>query len=153
MIHPCGRIQPRHPALMLSTHCLGRRYHLSDREDYRKYNKICGAIRALAARLKKLPNDSRFRATTTDTLLTKLYNMGCPLTHYSLFAQYSPTHHPLTIHSLPTSLPTIHSLLTHHSLTIHSLFTIHSLTTHSLQVDHHQKEPPTVRTDNGSHFL
>ena len=54
-----------------------RRYHLSDREDYRKYNKICGSIRALAARLKKLPNDSPFRAKQTDALLTKLYNMGC----------------------------------------------------------------------------
>merc|ERR1711924_427127 len=61
-----------------------RRYHLSDREDYRKYNKICGAIRALAARLKKLPNDSPFRAKQTDALLTKLYNMGLIPTKKSL---------------------------------------------------------------------
>ena len=61
-----------------------RRYHLQDREDYRKYNKICGVIRSLAARLKKLKSDSRFRALTTDALLTKLYNMGLIPTKKSL---------------------------------------------------------------------
>eukprot|EP00658_Telonema_sp_P-2_P025603 TRINITY_DN20310_c0_g1_i1.p1 TRINITY_DN20310_c0_g1~~TRINITY_DN20310_c0_g1_i1.p1 ORF type:complete len:164 (+),score=52.56 TRINITY_DN20310_c0_g1_i1:167-658(+) len=61
-----------------------RRYHLQDREDYRKYNKLCGAIGSLAAKLKKLPNESRFRAKMTDMLLTKLYNMGLITTKKSL---------------------------------------------------------------------
>lgn len=36
-----------------------RRYHVQNREDYSKYNKICGQITKLVAKLKVLkPSDS-----------------------------------------------------------------------------------------------
>lgn len=53
-----------------------RRYHIQKRDDYVKYNKICGEITALTSRLSKLDPEDPMRLEMTEQLLTKLYNMG-----------------------------------------------------------------------------
>ena len=61
-----------------------RRYHIQNREDYVAYNRICGSIMKLAAKLKTLPAEDAFRIAMTDQLLQKLSNMGIiiPPNHY-----------------------------------------------------------------------
>ncbi|KAJ7541076.1 hypothetical protein O6H91_10G044900 [Diphasiastrum complanatum] len=53
-----------------------RRYHITDRDDYKKYNKLCGVITKLVHILKQLDPTDAFRIQMTDELLEKLYNMG-----------------------------------------------------------------------------
>ncbi|KAG5639337.1 Small subunit (SSU) processome component [Sphagnurus paluster] len=53
-----------------------RRYHIQDREDYHKYNKICGSLRSYAHRVSLLPAQDPFRARMEGQLLSKLYDMG-----------------------------------------------------------------------------
>lgn len=53
-----------------------RTYHIQNREDYHKYNKICGDIRRIAHRLSLLPSMNPFRIKHEQLLLEKLYNMG-----------------------------------------------------------------------------
>jgi len=53
-----------------------RRYHLQDREDYHKYNKLCGSLRGYAHRLAALPPQDHFRSRMERQLLAKLYDMG-----------------------------------------------------------------------------
>ncbi|EIN10170.1 alpha-L RNA-binding motif-containing protein [Punctularia strigosozonata HHB-11173 SS5] len=53
-----------------------RRYHIQDREDYHKYNKLCGALRAYAHRLSLLPAQDPFRTRMESQLLAKLYDTG-----------------------------------------------------------------------------
>jgi len=53
-----------------------RRYHIQDREDYHKYNRLCGSMRGLAHRLSLLPAQDPFRATMEAQMLSKLYDMG-----------------------------------------------------------------------------
>ncbi|KAL8269429.1 hypothetical protein Esti_006667 [Eimeria stiedai] len=53
-----------------------RRYKVQDREDYHRYNKLCGLITKLASGLRKLPADDPFRLKMTQLLLDKLYRMG-----------------------------------------------------------------------------
>jgi U3 small nucleolar ribonucleoprotein protein IMP3 len=52
-----------------------RRYHIQDREDYHKYNKLCGQIRSYAHRLSLLPAQDPFRPKMEGQLLSKLYDM------------------------------------------------------------------------------
>ena len=61
-----------------------RRYHIQKREDYVAYNKICGMIVKLSAKLKTLKADDAFRIAMTEQLLDKLYNMGLIVTKKSL---------------------------------------------------------------------
>ena len=61
-----------------------RRYHIQNREDYVAYNRICGSIMKLAAKLKTLPAEDAFRIAMTDQLLQKLSNMGIITTAKSL---------------------------------------------------------------------
>lgn len=61
-----------------------RRYHIQNREDYVAYNKICGLIRQLSAKLETLKADDAFRIAMTDQLLDKLFNMGIITTKKSL---------------------------------------------------------------------
>ncbi len=61
-----------------------RRYHIQDREDYVKYNKICGQITRLANKLQKLAPDNDFRIKMTELLLDKLFFMGLITTKRSL---------------------------------------------------------------------
>ena len=53
-----------------------RRYHIQDREDYVKYNKIVGHVTELVRRLKALDSKDPFRMNLTDQLLDKLYMAG-----------------------------------------------------------------------------
>lgn len=53
-----------------------RKYHLQQREDYIKYNKIAGSITKLVSMLVKLPEDDKSRHVMSEQLLQKLYAMG-----------------------------------------------------------------------------
>lgn len=53
-----------------------RRYHIQDRDDYKRYSKIVGRIAKLANVLKKLEGGDATRIDITDQLLTKLYDLG-----------------------------------------------------------------------------
>eukprot|EP00271_Cylindrocystis_brebissonii_P010292 TRINITY_DN26449_c0_g1_i1.p1 TRINITY_DN26449_c0_g1~~TRINITY_DN26449_c0_g1_i1.p1 ORF type:complete len:183 (-),score=41.71 TRINITY_DN26449_c0_g1_i1:635-1183(-) len=61
-----------------------RRYHITDRDDYKKYNKLCGQVTKMAALLKRLDPRDPFRIETTQQLLEKLYSMGVLPTQKSL---------------------------------------------------------------------
>ena len=61
-----------------------RRYHVQDREDYRKYNKLSGLTTKLVARLKKLAPDDPFRVGLTERMLDKLYQTGLIATTSSM---------------------------------------------------------------------
>lgn len=53
-----------------------RRYHVQDKNDYIAYNRICGMITKLSAKLKTLKADDPFRIAMTDQLLQKMYDLG-----------------------------------------------------------------------------
>ncbi|ORX40412.1 putative IMP3-component of the U3 small nucleolar ribonucleo protein [Piromyces finnis] len=53
-----------------------RRYHIQKRDDYIKYNKICGQIRKLCNKLSLLDPRDPYRNQMSESLLDKLYNMG-----------------------------------------------------------------------------
>ena len=53
-----------------------QRYHIQSREDYVKYNKICGYVSKLANELSNLPVDDPFRQKQSAQLLEKLYEAG-----------------------------------------------------------------------------
>jgi len=61
-----------------------RRYHIQDRDDYKKYNKLCGMITRLVTVLKKLDSRDPVRQELTELLLEKLYNVGSIPTRKSL---------------------------------------------------------------------
>jgi U3 small nucleolar ribonucleoprotein protein IMP3 len=61
-----------------------RRYHVSDREDYVKYNRVAGHVTSLVAKLKALPPDSDVRVRGTEALMGKLFAMGLVDTASSL---------------------------------------------------------------------
>ena len=49
-----------------------RRYHVQDRDDYSKYNSVCGAVKKLVNELSNLDPKDPFKAKTADQLLDKL---------------------------------------------------------------------------------
>ncbi|ODQ78578.1 hypothetical protein BABINDRAFT_162783 [Babjeviella inositovora NRRL Y-12698] len=53
-----------------------RTYHIQKREDYHKYNKMCGDIRKLAHKLSLLQPTDDVRVKHEQLLLEKLYAMG-----------------------------------------------------------------------------
>ncbi|RUS21648.1 30S ribosomal protein S4 [Endogone sp. FLAS-F59071] len=53
-----------------------RRYHIQKREDYIKYNKLCGQIKKLANRISLLNPRDPVRHLKETQLLEKLYGMG-----------------------------------------------------------------------------
>ncbi|SPC63792.1 probable IMP3 - component of the U3 small nucleolar ribonucleoprotein [Ustilago sp. UG-2017b] len=53
-----------------------RRYHIQDRDDYHKYNKLVGKLRHLALRLSTLPVADPFRGKHEQGMFAKLYDMG-----------------------------------------------------------------------------
>ena len=53
-----------------------RRYHIQDREDYVRYNRVAGMVTALVARLRLMAPDSARRAQLSQLLLDKLFRMG-----------------------------------------------------------------------------
>lgn len=55
--------------------CISK-YHLEDREDYRRYLRLVGLIRQLLTQLRYLPADSKIRMEITQQILEKLFQMG-----------------------------------------------------------------------------
>ncbi len=53
-----------------------RRYHVQDRNDYAKYNKLVGQITKLIAKLKVLKPSDEYRIAKTEQIVNKLYDMG-----------------------------------------------------------------------------
>jgi U3 small nucleolar ribonucleoprotein protein IMP3 len=53
-----------------------RRYHLQNRDDYTKYNRLCGHIQSLGNKISLLDPKDPFREEMTDRLLEKLFNLG-----------------------------------------------------------------------------
>jgi len=53
-----------------------RRYHIQDRDDYHKYNKLCGSLRQFAHRISLLPSQDPFQARMEAQILSKLYDIG-----------------------------------------------------------------------------
>ncbi|TNV75457.1 hypothetical protein FGO68_gene2462 [Halteria grandinella] len=53
-----------------------RRYHVQDREDYAKYNRIVGQVQKLIAKLKTLKSSDTFRIAQTEALVNRLFDMG-----------------------------------------------------------------------------
>ena len=48
-----------------------RRYHSQNRDDYKKYNRLCGMVTKLTATLKRLDARDTTRIELTDQLLNK----------------------------------------------------------------------------------
>jgi len=61
-----------------------RRYHIQNRDDYKKYNKICGMVTKLVSVIKRLDPKDPTRIELTDQTLNKLYAMGIITTKKSL---------------------------------------------------------------------
>jgi U3 small nucleolar ribonucleoprotein protein IMP3 len=61
-----------------------RRYHIQDRDDYKKYNKLCGMVTRLVSVLKKLDSRDPVRVELTELLLQKLYLLSVVPTKKSL---------------------------------------------------------------------
>jgi U3 small nucleolar ribonucleoprotein protein IMP3 len=57
-------------------HSVLQRYLVTDRDDYVKYNRICGEISQLVSKIEKLDPSDPFRIKVTEMLLNKLYNLG-----------------------------------------------------------------------------
>jgi len=53
-----------------------RMYHIQNRNDYEKYNRLCGSIRQLAHKMAQLPAEDPVRLKHEDMLMEKLDNMG-----------------------------------------------------------------------------
>jgi U3 small nucleolar ribonucleoprotein protein IMP3 len=53
-----------------------RRYRIAERDDYHKYNRLCGMVTKIVSKVKELEADDAFRNETTERLLEKLYNIG-----------------------------------------------------------------------------
>ena len=53
-----------------------RRYHLRDRDEFKRYNKLCGSVTKLAAALKRLDARDETRTEVTEAMLRKLYDIG-----------------------------------------------------------------------------
>eukprot|EP00033_Pygsuia_biforma_P003091 GCRY01003398.1.p1 GENE.GCRY01003398.1~~GCRY01003398.1.p1 ORF type:complete len:211 (+),score=40.48 GCRY01003398.1:86-634(+) len=53
-----------------------RKYHIPNREEYLKYNRLVGDVRKIAAKLVKLDEADPFRIRMTEQLLEKLYRLG-----------------------------------------------------------------------------
>ncbi|GAV60099.1 Ribosomal_S4 domain-containing protein/S4 domain-containing protein [Cephalotus follicularis] len=61
-----------------------QRYHVTGRDDYKKYSSLCRMVQKLVSILKQIDPRDPFRIEMTDMLLEKLYNMGVLATRKSL---------------------------------------------------------------------
>lgn len=61
-----------------------RRFHLHEREDYIKYNKLCGYVTKLASSISLLPVDDPVRGRAAGQLLDKLYDCGLIASKHTL---------------------------------------------------------------------
>jgi U3 small nucleolar ribonucleoprotein protein IMP3 len=72
------RLEPNAACGVSSVHALCilvvqvmRRYHIQDRDDYKKYNKLCGMVTKVTSIIKKLDARDVTRIELTDQLLDK----------------------------------------------------------------------------------
>ena len=49
-----------------------RRYHIQNREDYVKYNRLVGGIHQVVHKLKKMAPNDPYRITASEQLMQKL---------------------------------------------------------------------------------
>ncbi|KAK2391313.1 hypothetical protein P8452_28435 [Trifolium repens] len=61
-----------------------QRYHLTERDDYKKYASICRMVQKVVSIVKQMDPKDPFRVDMTDKLLEKLYNMGVIPTRQSI---------------------------------------------------------------------
>ena len=61
-----------------------RRYHLRDRDEFKRYNKLCGNVTKLVSLLSKLDARDSTRVEVTEGLLKKLYDIGATPSEKSL---------------------------------------------------------------------
>ncbi|KAK1570986.1 hypothetical protein Q3G72_010196 [Acer saccharum] len=61
-----------------------QRYHVTGRDDYKKYSSLCRMVQKLVNILKQMDPKDPFRIEMSDSLLEKLYNMGVIPTRKSL---------------------------------------------------------------------
>ncbi|CAJ2653750.1 U3 small nucleolar ribonucleoprotein IMP3 [Trifolium pratense] len=61
-----------------------RRYHITGRDDYKKYASLCRMVQKLVSEVKQMDPKDPFRVDMTDKLLEKLYNMGVIPTRQSI---------------------------------------------------------------------
>lgn len=75
-----------------------RRYHIQDRDDYKKYNKLCGLITKVTSVLKQLDAKDPTRIEMTDQLLDKYGPLSLLPPIPAAFQRYigSPTTVPYT---------------------------------------------------------
>ncbi|KAH6806450.1 Alpha-L RNA-binding motif/Ribosomal protein S4 family protein [Perilla frutescens var. frutescens] len=52
------------------------RYHVTGRDDYKKYSGLCRTVQKLVSIIKQMDPRDPYRIEMTDNLLEKLYNMG-----------------------------------------------------------------------------
>jgi U3 small nucleolar ribonucleoprotein protein IMP3 len=52
-----------------------RRYHIQDRDDYKKYNKVCGIITKLVSIIKRLDARDPVRIELTEQVLDKCVSL------------------------------------------------------------------------------
>lgn len=74
-----------------------RRYAIQGRDDYRKYNQLCGSLRQLAHRLANLDPADPFRRKHEDLLLEKMFDMGILGTGGGGRGKLSDIEHKLTV--------------------------------------------------------
>lgn len=74
-----------------------RRYAIQGRDDYRKYNQLCGSMRQLAHKLANLDPSDPFRRKHEDLMLEKLFDMGLLGTGGGGRGKLSDIEHKLTV--------------------------------------------------------
>ncbi|CAI8619745.1 unnamed protein product [Vicia faba] len=61
-----------------------QRYHITQRDDYKKYASLTRMIQKLVSAVKQIDAKDSFRVNMTDNLLERLYNMGVIPTRQSI---------------------------------------------------------------------
>ncbi|KAF1916279.1 hypothetical protein BDU57DRAFT_448344 [Ampelomyces quisqualis] len=74
-----------------------RRYAIQGRDDYRRYNQLCGSMRQLAHRLANLDPSDPFRRQHEELMLEKLFDMGILGTGGGGRGKLSDVEHKVTV--------------------------------------------------------
>ncbi|KAI9100053.1 hypothetical protein K1719_024271 [Acacia pycnantha] len=61
-----------------------QRYHVTGRDDYKKYSSLCRMVQKLVNMMKQMDPKDPFRIEMADRLLEKLYNIGVIPTRQSI---------------------------------------------------------------------
>ena len=72
-------------------------YHIQDRDDYKKYNKLCGLVTKSVNIIKRLDAEDPVRIDLTDQLLDKYDSLSCHL----LVTRHHKIQQCFWYHSLP----------------------------------------------------